>query len=254
MLRCSKWQKHPQNIVQNLCFQERMCCLAQGSSLHSRNQPPRFFDNFTWYTRGNSASGRSTTFSHEWLWSPSCCSHHFISSFYTPGFGIVDTTKVHTKASCLKNVCVLLHLMYMHIQCDCIWKWSIHAKSFPAKRLFACALLNGTTCPQKCSEPQAQSLSGAPGALHVESTKAPRGSHPSFPVGLSVWALRGAALPPELEADGRWGAPCQVWVTGAERQGQPQPDETLLFLPGCHRLKTPEWGHKDRSGTALEQP
>lgn len=33
--------------------------------------------------------------------------------------------------------------MYVHIQCDCIWKWSIHAKSFPAKRLFACVSLGG---------------------------------------------------------------------------------------------------------------
>lgn len=62
-------------------------------------------------------------------------------------------------------------------------------------------------------------------------------------MGLSV-CLRGAALPPELEADGLWRAQCQVWVTGAERQGQPQPDETLLFLPGCStlRIRQPEMG------------
>lgn len=47
-------------------------------------------------------------------------------------------------------------------------------------------------------------------------------------------------LPPELEADGRWRAQCQVWVTGAERQGQPQPDETLLFLSGSNTLRTPK--------------
>lgn len=56
---------------------------------------------------------------------------------------------------------------------------------------------------------------------------------------LFTWVCLEQRSLPELEADGLWRAQCQVWVTGAERQGQPQPDETLLFLSGCSSLRKP---------------
>lgn len=43
MLRCIKWQKHPQHIIKNprSCIRERMCCLAQGkpSNLSALKEP-----------------------------------------------------------------------------------------------------------------------------------------------------------------------------------------------------------------------
>lgn len=62
MLRCSKWQKHPQNIIKKsvllLPREDVLLGPKLQTSLHSRNQPSSFLDSFTWYTRGTSVLGR----------------------------------------------------------------------------------------------------------------------------------------------------------------------------------------------------